>query len=67
MTSTGKTLTKAQIDSLKSAMNTPMLALQCGPTPSALELVQDYARLAGLPEIPGYYGADLVTGDIVTA
>lgn len=65
MTNTGKKLTADQINSIVAAIKTPMLALQCGPTESAQQMVHRFALSAGLPEIVGYYGADLNTGEIV--
>lgn len=65
MTKTGKKLTTEQIIAVKALLNTPLIALQCGPPASPQKTVHDYALAAGLSEIRGYYGADLETGDIL--
>jgi len=65
MTKTGKQLTREQIEEVKAAMRTPLVALNAGMPQSPAKLVHQYALAHGLPEIRGYYGADLVTGEIL--
>lgn len=66
MTDTGYKLTPEEIESVKSALNTPLIMLHLGMPESAQERVHRFALAKGLPEIKGYYGADLSDGRIVT-
>jgi len=65
---TGKKLSKEQIESIKANMNRPVMFLSGGRRMGGDETPQQevhrYALAAGLPEITGYYGADLRTGKI---
>lgn len=66
MIDTGKKLTTEQITKVKEAMSAPLMYLSGGQRmyASAQETVHRFALENGLPEIPGYYGADLRTGTI---
>ena len=64
---TGKFLTQEEIKSVTAALNTPYIIVGGMPPPSPQKLVHSMALAKGLPEIPGYYGADLSTGEIVEA
>ena len=63
---TGTHATPAQLDSLKAAMNTPLIALNAGMPRDPLKLSHSYAIEQGLPEIKGYYGCDVRTGEFVS-
>jgi hypothetical protein len=65
MEETGYKLTPEEIESVKSAINTPLIMLHLGMPESAEERVHRLALAKGLPEIPGYYGADLRDGRIL--
>lgn len=67
MKNTGIKATAAQIETLKSALNRPLIALNAGMPASPQEMCHRMALEAGLPEIKGYYGIDLRTGEFVTA
>ena len=67
MKSTGKFLTADEIESVKRTMNTPLIAIHTGMPQSPKQRVHAYALAKGLPEIPGYYGASLETGEIFEA
>lgn len=64
---TGVHMTPEQIQSVKDHAKTPMIMLQCGPPQTTLQFVHSLAIAAGLPEIEGYYGADLRTGEFVSS
>lgn len=68
MKDTGKKLTYEQIQIVKDKLNTPVMYLSGGEPIGGREtpqqLVHKFARGAGLPEISGYYGADLRDGTI---
>lgn len=68
MKDTGKKLTAEQIQIVKDKMNTPVMFLSggvpIGGPESPQQLVHKFALAAGLPEISGYYGADLRDGTI---
>lgn len=71
MIDTGKVLTPEQIDQVKAEMNRPVLLMSGGhriggdDTPQTM--VHRFALANGLPEVSGYYGADLSTGKIYQA
>ena len=65
MKTTGKVLSTEQLSVVTSAANTPLVAIHCGPRKSAQQLVHQFALEAGLPEITGFYGADLDSGEIL--
>lgn len=68
MKNTGKKLTQAQIEAVLANLNRPAMYISGGQlmggdeTPS--QQVHKFAIENGLPEIPGFYGADLKTGII---
>jgi len=64
---TGILATAAEIDALKASLNTPMLALQCGSPVSPQALCHQMALAHGLPEVQGFYGIDLGTGEFMAA
>lgn len=71
MKDTGKVLTPEQIEAVKAELHRPVLLMSGGhriggdDTPQTL--VQRFALANGLPEIIGFYGADLATGKIYEA
>jgi acid phosphatase family membrane protein YuiD len=71
MIDTGKTLTAEQIAAVRAKLNTPVLFLSGGMPMGGSETVQQmvhrFALASGLPEIPGYYGANLETGIIYSS
>lgn len=64
MKTTGQFLTTDEIESIKRTMKTPLIAIHTGMPRSPQQRVHDYALAKGLPEIPGYYGASLKSGEI---
>lgn len=58
--------TEEELKSLKSRVNQPAIVLQAGSPPSAAELAHRLALEHGLPEITGYYGCDLETGEFLS-
>jgi len=58
MKKTGVSATEDEVKTMMSALNTPLIALQCGPPKSARVICHEYALAHGLPEITGYYGID---------
>lgn len=71
MKDTGKRLTAEQIESVKENLNRPVMFLsggqRIGGDETAQQEIHRYALAYGLPEISGYYGADLKTGIIYEA
>lgn len=43
----------------------PLVALNAGPPPNPQIRCHGMALAHGLPEIPGYYGIDLTTGEFI--
>ncbi len=66
MIKTRKFASEKQIIRIKSAQNRPQIMLQCGPIRSALEEAHEVALELGLPEIRGFYGINLDTGEILS-
>ena len=69
MNSTGKFLTAEEIAAVRATLGAPLLiAIHCGMPlyDSPQQAVHKFALAKGLPEIDGYYGADLRTGEIFT-
>ena len=66
MNYTGTFATPDQLESLKGAMNQPLIALNAGMPRDPLKLSHEYAIEQGLPEIKGYYGCDVRTGEFVS-
>lgn len=64
---TGIKATTEEIESLKSLMNQPYLVANGVPPLDPLQEAHKLALAHGLPEIPGYYGCDLKTGEFVQA
>jgi len=65
MTRTGVYLTEDEISSVKEWMGMPLIAPGGVFPESPRQMVHRIALRKGLPEIPGYYGADLKTGEIL--
>lgn len=65
LTKVGVTLTPEEIKSVKTALATPVIAPGGVWPESPQKMVHRMALAHGLPEIPGYYGADLKTGEIL--
>jgi hypothetical protein len=66
MTYTGVFATKEEIDLMKAACNKPYIRVGGHWPESPEQIVHKIALRHGLPEIPGYYGCDLRTGEFVT-
>ncbi len=68
MKDTGKKLTEEQIKEVKENLNRPVMFLSGGERMGGDETPQQqvhrFALSLGLPEVSGYYGADLNTGVI---
>lgn len=68
MIDTGKKLSAEQIQAVKDNMARPVMYLSGGARMGGDETPQQqvhrFALDSGLPEIPGYYGADLRDGTI---
>lgn len=61
--------TPEQIKNIKAAANAPVMYLS-GGTPiggDPVKMAHQAAIAHGLPEIPGYYGIDLSTGEFVVS
>jgi hypothetical protein len=58
-------------DAATHAARTPVISFGSGPDMASVawrhaqEMVHRFALRHGLPEIPGYYGADLQTGELI--
>ena len=65
MKRTGVKATADEIEQLKSLLNAPLIMLQCGMPESPQKAAHRLALQHGLPEITGYYGCDLKTGEFV--
>ncbi len=65
MTYTGVLATKDEIQSLKDSCNQPYIRVGNYWPESPQETAHRLALSHGLPEIPGYYGCDLRTGEFV--
>jgi hypothetical protein len=59
--------TPEEIASLKSCLNTPYIVVGGIEPESPQKIAHRMALAHGLPEIPGYYGCDLRTGEFVKA
>jgi hypothetical protein len=68
MRDTGKKLTAEQIEAVKANINRPVMFLsgghRIGGDETPQQQVHRFALANGLPEITGYYGADLSDGTI---
>ena len=58
--------TAEEIERLKGMVGAPMIALQCGDPPDPRKEAHRIALAHGLPEIRGYYGVDLKTGEFLS-
>jgi hypothetical protein len=68
MTATGTYATPEQVERMRAAMRGPYILGTGGVEPqSPLQVAHACALEAGLPEIEGYYGCDLATGEFVSA
>jgi hypothetical protein len=67
MTKTGVFATADEIENLKAAVKAPLIALNYGMPASPASIAHSYAIAHGLPEVSGYYGIDLQTGEFVSA
>lgn len=70
MKDTGVKLTPEQIEEVKANMNRPVMYLsggqRMGGDETPQQMVHRFALANGLPEVSGYYGANLATGQIFT-
>lgn len=57
--------TAEEVDHLKRVLNTPYIVIGGVEPESPLRATHRIALAHGLPEIPGYYGCDLRTGEFV--
>ena len=66
---TGKFATADQIEAMKACLNRPVMYISCGIPmgDNPQELAHKFAIQAGLPEVTGFYGCDLTTGEFVKA
>ena len=67
MTRTGTFATQDQVAQMRAAMDTPYIIVGGVAPRSPQEVAHSCALAAGLPEIQGYYGCDLATGEFVCA
>jgi len=67
MTYTGVFATEKEIQTLKDAVNQPYIRVGGHWPENPQEAAHKLALSHGLPEIPGYYGCDLRTGEFVKA
>ncbi len=67
MNATNKHATPEQIKRIKAAVNAPLVAIHTGTPRTALQVAHDCAIEQGLPEIDGYYGINLETGEFFSA
>ncbi len=58
--------TPEEIQELRDTMNTPLLAIHCGPRKTPLQESHDMALKHGLSEQKGHYGIDLDTGEFLS-
>lgn len=65
MTYTGVFATQEEIQTLKNTLNQPYIMVGGHWPKSPQEVAHSLALAHGLPEIPGYYGCDLRTGEFV--
>lgn len=65
MTGTGVYATPEEVEILKAALDMPLIALQTGVPESPAIKAHRYALAHGLPEVQGYYGIDLRTGEFL--
>lgn len=62
---TGVFATEKEIKQLKDACNTPYIMIGGHWPKNPQVIVHELALKHGLPEIPGYYGCDLKTGEFI--
>jgi hypothetical protein len=62
----GEFATKEEIQIMKDAANQPYIMIGSSFPDSPQEVCHKLALSHGLPEIPGYYGCDLRTGEFVS-
>jgi hypothetical protein len=67
MNHTGTFATEDEIESLKASLSQPYIVIGGIPPRSPAEVAHSFALGHGLPEIQGYYGCDLETGEFLTA
>lgn len=67
MTGTGVFLTDEEVVRVRSAASMPYIIVGGMAPQSPQQVVHNIALAKGLPEITGYYGANLKTKEIVTA
>lgn len=65
MIRTGVYATEDQLKELQSTRGRPAIILQLPSGKSVQELCHEFALKQGLPDYPGMYGIDLVTGEFV--
>lgn len=66
MKRTGVFATAVQVEEVKRAATTPLIALHLGMPETPLQVAHRCALAQGLPEIQGYYGIDLSNGEFVS-
>lgn len=67
MKRTGIKATEEEIDTLKAAASTSGMMIGGVPPRDPAKLAHEIALRHGLPEIPGFYGIDLATGEFLAA
>ena len=58
--------TNDEIERMKHAVSMPFIKIGDRWPKSAQEVAHEFALKHGLPEIPGYYGCDLRTGEFIS-
>lgn len=58
--------TKEEIDLLKAALKIPYIIVGGQTSESPQKIAHRLALKHNLPEIPGYYGCDLTTGEFIS-
>lgn len=69
MKRTGVFATREEVERLEEAARRPVMFLSGGMPmgENAQEMAHRLALAHGLPNVPGYYGCDLTTGEFVSA
>lgn len=64
---TGVKATPEQVKNIRDTAALPVMKIGDYAPPTPQQITHDYALIQGLPEIEGYYGIDLTTGEFVSA
>lgn len=66
-TRTNVFLSEDEVEAVKGQMGVPYLVFNGRPPESPRQMIHRFALRHGLPDVPGYYGADLATGEILVS